>query len=251
MTFLHVILLAIVEGVTEYLPISSTGHIILTSSLLGIEAEQFTKDFTVIVQFGAIMAVVVLFFERLRKGEVPIKSLILSVLPAIILGPLVKNYVDDMLGSVQVVATTLILGGIAIIILEKILTKPSVTTLDKLTTRQSIMIGLFQCVAFIPGVSRAAATIIGGRIMGLDRLNSAEYSFLLAVPTLTAAAAFKSIKIIPTILPEQIQFIIVGNIVSFFVAYISIKLFIGFLKKYSMAAFGWYRIVIGLIFFIK
>jgi undecaprenyl-diphosphatase len=252
MTLLQAVLLAFVEGLTEYLPISSTGHIILTSALLGIEADDFVKNFTVIVQFGAILSVVVVYWKRFFQSIEFYKKIIVAFLPAAAIGLAVKNHIDAVLGSVEIVAWALIIGGIILVLIERKL--PPQTHSDKTEADQNLssisfkkaaIIGLAQCCAFIPGVSRSGSSIVGGLLLGIDRKTAAEFSFFLAVPTLAGATFLKVVKIAPTITSDQIQFILVGNIVSFIVGWAAIKGFISYLTKYGFAHFGWYRIIVG------
>jgi undecaprenyl-diphosphatase len=263
MDIFSAIILAVVEGLTEYLPISSTGHIILASSLLGIQNDPFVKDYTVIVQFGAIMSVLVIYWRRFLNPTLDIyKKLIVGFLPAAIIGLSVKNHIDKILGSVQIVAWALIIGGIILIILDRKFSKTQMTDnndsvqkenakLNPLVSyRQAMLIGLVQCIAFIPGVSRSAATILGGLWQGLDRKSAAEFSFLLAVPTLTGAGLLKLIKAAPTLTADQVQFLIIGNIISFVVGWLTIRAFIHYLTRFGFDKFGWYRIGLGIIFLV-
>ena len=245
------IILAIVEGLTEYLPISSTGHIILTSALLGINENAFVKDYTVMVQFGAILSVVVLYWRRFIQGKDIYLRLAIAFLPAAVIGFLVKNKIDAILGNVIVVAWSFIIGGVILILADFWLAGNERSENAKsVDFKRALIIGLFQCVAFIPGVSRSAATILGGLTVRLNRQTAAEFSFLLAVPTLTAAGAYKLLKILPTIEASQISSLVIGNIVSFIVGIITIKAFIGYLSKHGFKAFGIYRIAIGLTILI-
>lgn len=253
MTPLQGLILAVVEGVTEYLPISSTGHMIVTSALMGINEEAFTKDFTVIVQFGAILAVLVLYWRRFVTSWRFYQKLALAFLPAALIGFAVKNKIDALLGDPMVVAISFIVGGIILLFVdrwfaaqEKRLSAQSAGHVAELTTRQSLLIGLSQCVAFIPGVSRSAASIVGALSVGLTRQAAAEFSFFLAVPTLTAATALKLLKMPPELFQrENIGLLLTGNLVAFVVALITIKTFIGYLTRRGFFWFGVYRILIG------
>lgn len=256
MTTLQAVVLAIVEGLTEYLPISSTGQMIVVSSFMGIAADQFTKDFTVIVQFGAILAVLFLYWRRFIESKHLYLKLFIAFLPTALIGFMVKSKVDAILDSVIVVATTQILGGILLLFVDKWferqerrLAEIQAGHIDNLDFKRTSLIGLVQCLAFIPGMSRSASTIIGGLFAGLNRQAAAEFSFLLAVPTLAAATAWKSIKIYETIQPDQIGILLLGNLVAFVVAVITIKLFIGFLTRRGFFIFGVYRILLGLAIF--
>lgn len=248
----HAILLSIVEGFTEYLPISSTGHIILTSAFLGIESDTFVKNFTVIVQFGAIMSVLIVYWRRFLQSFDFYKKLIVGFLPAAVIGLLVKNHIDAVLGNVEVVAWALIIGGIVLVFIDRYVEKKaqSQAPVQDVSFRHSMVIGLIQCFAFIPGVSRSGASIVGGLLLGVDRKTAAEFSFFLAVPTLAGATLLKLIKIAPTITPDQIQILILGNIVSLVVGWLSIKAFITYLTKFGFKHFGWYRIGLGLFLLI-
>lgn len=253
MTILQAIILAIVEGLTEYLPVSSTGHLILTSSFMGIANQPFTKDFTIIVQFGAILSVLVVYWRRFLASKEIYFKLLVAFLPAAVVGLLIKNKIDAILDNVTVVAVSLIVGGIALLFVDRIFkrTENSVATAgDRVTYPQAAFIGLSQCLAFVPGVSRSAASIIGGLTMKLDRQAAAEFSFLLAVPTLTAATGFKLLKIYKTIEPSQISILLIGNAVAFVVGLLAIKGFIHFLTRRGFFIFGVYRIIVGVLILI-
>ena len=266
MNILETIIIAIVEGLTEFLPVSSTGHMIITQNILGVESTPFVKAFTFIIQFGAILSVVVLYWKRFFKlnhtpapeGAGAFKrflhkydfywKLFVAFIPAAVLGLLFSDAIDAMLESVEVVAVTLILGGIFMLFSDKIFNKGSEKTL--LTEKRAFCIGLFQCISMIPGVSRSMATIVGGMAQKLTRKAAAEFSFFLAVPTMLAATMFKMLKIFTEengaqILKENLDTLIVGNVVAFIVAMLAIKFFINFVTKYGFKAFGWYRIIVG------
>ena len=266
MSILDTIIIAIVEGLTEFLPVSSTGHMIITQNILGVESTPFVKAFTFIIQFGAILSVVVLYWKRffkLNHSPAPEGAgafrrflhkydfywkLFVAFIPAAVLGLLFSDAIDEMLESVEVVAVTLILGGIFMLFSDKIFNKGSEKT--KLTERRAFCIGLFQCISMIPGVSRSMATIVGGMAQKLTREAAAEFSFFLAVPTMLAATLFKMLKIFTEengaqILKENLDTLIVGNVVAFIVAMLAIKFFINFVTKYGFKAFGWYRIIVG------
>ena len=266
MNILETIIIAIVEGLTEFLPVSSTGHMIITQNILGVESTPFVKAFTFIIQFGAILSVVVLYWKRFFKlnqtpapeGASAIKrflhkydfywKLFVAFIPAAVLGLLFSDAIDAMLESVEVVAVTLILGGIFMLFSDKIFNKGSEKTI--LTEKKALCIGLFQCISMIPGVSRSMATIVGGMAQKLTRKAAAEFSFFLAVPTMLATTMFKMLKIFTEengaqILKENLDTLIVGNVVAFIVAMLAIKFFINFVTKYGFKAFGWYRIIVG------
>ena len=266
MNILDTIIIAIVEGLTEFLPVSSTGHMIITQNILGVESTPFVKAFTFIIQFGAILSVVVLYWKRFFKlnhapapeGAGAFKrflhkydfywKLFVAFIPAAVFGLLFNDAIDAMLESVTVVAVTLILGGIFMLFSDKIFNKGSEDT--KLTEKKAFCIGLFQCISMIPGVSRSMATIVGGMAQKLTRKAAAEFSFFLAVPTMLAATMFKMLKIFTEengmqILRENLDTLIIGNVVAFIVAMLAIKFFINFVTKYGFKAFGWYRIIVG------
>lgn len=260
------IIIAIIEGLTEFLPVSSTGHMIITQNILGVESTEFVKAFTFIIQFGAILSVVVLYWKRFfqlnhtpaPEGATPLRKflhkydfywkLLVAFIPAAVLGLLFNDMIDAMLESVVVVAVTLILGGIFMLFCDKIFNKGSEET--ELTEKRAFWIGLFQCISMIPGVSRSMATIVGGMAQKLTRKKAAEFSFFLAVPTMFAATLFKMLKLFMDpagmeIITNNLGTLILGNVVAFIVAMLAIKFFISFVTKYGFKAFGWYRIVVG------
>ena len=265
MDILQTIIIAIVEGLTEFLPVSSTGHMIIAQNVLGVESTDFVKAFTFIIQFGAILSVVVLYWKRFfqlnhtpaPEGASALKrflhkydfywKLLVAFIPAAVLGLLFSDAIDAMLERVEVVAVTLILGGVFMLFCDKIFNKGSETT--ELTEKRAFMVGLFQCVSMIPGVSRSMATIVGGMAQKMTRKAAAEFSFFLAVPTMFAATAYKVFKLIKDggteIIMDNMSTLVVGNVVAFIVALLAIKFFISFVTKYGFKAFGWYRIVVG------
>ncbi len=264
MTIFETIIIAIVEGLTEFLPVSSTGHMIIAQNLLGVESTDFVKAFTFIIQFGAILSVIWLYWKRFfHLNEVPegvggLKAflirydfywkLFVAFLPAAVLGLLFSDAIDAMLERVEVVAITLVLGGVFMLFCDKIFNKGSEQT--KMTEKRAFWIGLYQCISMIPGVSRSMATIVGGMSQGLTRKAAAEFSFFLAVPTMFAATAYKLMKLIAdpvqrAILVDNMTILIIGNVVAFIVALLAIKFFIEFVSKYGFKAFGWYRIIVG------
>lgn len=271
MNTLETIIIAIIEGLTEFLPVSSTGHMIITQNLLGVESTPFVKAFTFIIQFGAILSVVVLYWKRFFRlnhtpapeGATPLKKflhkydfywkLLVAFIPAAVLGLLFSDMIDAMLESVMVVAITLILGGIFMLFCDKVFNKGSEKT--ELTEKRAFWIGMFQCISMIPGVSRSMATIVGGMAQKLTRKAAAEFSFFLAVPTMFAATCFKLLKIFlepdgMQILKDNLGPLIIGNAVAFIVAMLAIKFFISFVTKYGFKAFGWYRIIVGAIILV-
>ncbi len=249
MTILQAIILAIIEGITEYLPISSTGHMIIGASLMGISNQDFTKIFEVNIQFGAILAVLVLYWRRFLQSFDFYLKLLAAFVPAAIIGFLLNDFIDSLLESVATVAVMLVLGGIILLFVDSYFEKrPVKANLDYFG---AVKIGLFQCLAMVPGVSRSAASIIGGMSQGLTRKDAAEFSFFLAVPTMFAASAYKLLKGYKagtlSFDSAQLNLLLVGNAVAFVVAIIAIKFFINFLTKYGFRVFGYYRIVAGLL----
>ena len=259
------IIIAIVEGLTEFLPVSSTGHMIITEKLLGVPADDFVKAFTVIIQFGAILSVVCLYWRRFfRLNHAPAPEgasslrrflhkydfywkLLVAFIPAAVIGLAFGDVVDSLLENVVVVAVMLILGGIFMLFCDKIFNHGSDDTV--LTEKRALRIGLFQCIAMIPGVSRSMATIVGGMSQKLTRRAAAEFSFFLAVPTMLAATGYEVLKLFlsdkSAVLANNVTTLIIGNVVAFVVALLAIKFFINFVTKYGFKAFGWYRIIVG------
>lgn len=272
MNILQTIIIAIVEGLTEFLPVSSTGHMIITQALIGVQSSEYVKAFTVNIQFGAILSVVVLYWSRFFKvnqvdySQVSNKTglwkswailsqkfdfyikLIVAFIPAAIIGFLAGDFIDSLLENVTVVACTLLIGGVFMLFLDKLFSK---TTEDQsISYKRSWIIGFFQCIAMIPGVSRSMATITGGMASKLTRKTAAEFSFFLAVPTMFAASAYKLLKLVKDpagleLLKANLTGLLIGNAVAFIVALLAIKFFISFLTKYGFRAFGWYRIIAG------
>jgi undecaprenyl-diphosphatase len=247
MGWLDALILAIVEGITEFLPVSSTGHMIIASALLGINEEAFVKIFEVNIQFGAILSVVVLYWKRFFQSLDFYFKLGVAFIPAAVLGFLLNDFIDDMLESVKVVAVSLLVGGIFLLFVDRIFNK---VEQQEITYKNGFIIGCFQCLAMIPGVSRSAASIIGGMALKYDRKTAAEFSFFLAVPTMFAAASYKLLKGYKDISVDDVGILVFGNVVAFFVALAAIKFFIGFLTKYGFKVFGWYRIVLGTILLV-
>lgn len=245
MTIFEAIIIAIVEGITEFLPVSSTGHMIITQELLGMEINDFVKAFTVNIQFGAILSVIILYWKRFFQSLQFYYKLLVAFIPAAVIGLLLSDFIDSLLENVVVVAVMLVLGGVVLLFVDKWFKNPSKD--QNITYPTAFKIGLIQCIAMIPGVSRSAATIIGGMSQKLDRKTAAEFSFFLAVPTMFAASGYKLLQNYKTITPENIDILLIGNVVAFVVALIAIKSFIAFLTKYGFRVFGYYRIVVGLI----
>lgn len=248
MDVLHAIIIAIVEGITEYLPISSTGHMIITEKVLGIESTDFTKAFLVNIQFGAILSVVVLYWKRFFQSLEFYYKLFVAFIPAAVIGFLLNDFIDAMLESVLVVAITLLLGGIILIFIDSWIKNNEDE--KEITYQSALKIGFFQCIAMIPGVSRSAATIIGGMTQKLSRKTAAEFSFFLAVPTMFAASAYKLLKNYNSISKDDISILLIGNFIAFIVAMLAIKFFIGYLQKHGFKIFGYYRIALGLLLLI-
>jgi undecaprenyl-diphosphatase len=265
MNILQSIIIAIVEGITEFLPVSSTGHMIIAQKLLGVEPGEFVNLFTVCIQFGAILSVVVLywrkFIEPVKAGKIEgtawkkfsyrfdfYLKLLVAFLPAAIFGFIFNDSINNLLSNVKVVAVSLVLGGIVLIFVDRWFKKPAVD--QQVTYPKALKIGFFQVISMIPGVSRAAATIIGGLTQKLTRKNAAEFSFFLAVPTMLAATVFELYKTYHAINSANIKILILGNIVAFIVALLAIKGFIAFLTKYGFKVFGYYRIIVGGIILI-
>lgn len=260
MTYWQAILLAIVEGLTEFLPVSSTGHMIITSALLGITATSFTKLYLVVIQLGAILSVLVVYWRRFFQSFDFYLKLLVAFLPIVVVGLLLKKHIDALLESVTVVALMLVVGGVVLLFVDKWFPQQQqeqgghpVTTPSY---REAFMIGLFQCLAVVPGVSRSAATIIGGLTQKLTRRAAAEFAFFLAMPTMTAAAAKdlldyyqeaseQGIQLGDLFSHDEIMQLAVGNVVAFVVALLAIRLFVNFVAKYGFRAFGVYRIIVG------
>lgn len=253
MSLFETIIIAIVEGLTEFLPVSSTGHMIITQNLLGMENTDFLKVFTVNIQFGAILSVIVLYWKRFFQSWDFYWKLLIAFIPAGIIGLLAADWIDNLLESVWVVAVMLVVGGIFMLFVDKLFAETSNN--QEMDWKRALKIGFYQCIAMIPGVSRSMATIVGGMSTKLSRKHAAEFSFFLAVPTMAAAAGYKLLKLFlePTgsaILLENLTTLLIGNLIAFVVAMAAIKFFIGFLNKYGFKLFGYYRILVGgLIYF--
>jgi undecaprenyl-diphosphatase len=262
MDLLQAILIAIVEGLTEYLPVSSTAHMIFTSSFFGIQEDDFVKLFQVSIQFGAILAVVFLYWKKFfdfSKFSFYIK-LSVAVIPALILGKLFDDKIDAVLGNPIPIAIVLILGGVVLLFIDSRFQNPTVVSEEEITLKKAFTIGIWQCLAMMPGTSRSAASIIGGMQQGLTRATAAEFSFFLAVPTMLAVTVYSlflktyevtQLKGYELILQgDNIKFFLVGNLVAFVVAVLAIKLFIEVIKKYGFKPWGYYRIIAGILLLI-
>lgn len=246
------IIIAVVEGLTEFIPVSSTGHMIIASKALNVPDDDFTKMFTVAIQLGAILAVVVLYWKKFFdfKNLQFYLKLAIGVIPALILGFLLGDKIDEMLESTATVAIALLTGGIVLLFVDKMFNHPTIHEEKQVSYTRSFLIGVWQCLAMVPGVSRSAASIIGGMQQKLSRSAAAEFSFFLAVPTMLAATGYKLLKHYTEnggFKNSEIQLLLIGNVVAFITALIAIKFFIGFLKKYGFRIWGIYRIIIGII----
>lgn len=269
MNFIEAVIIAIVEGLTEFLPVSSTGHMIITESLLGVDVnDRFVNAFTVIIQFGAILSVVCLYWRKFFYPETMRSKgytwwqaiwrfylkLIVGVIPAVILGLAFNDLIEENLGNVALVAVMLILGGVFMLFCDRIFNKGSEST--ELTYKRAFIVGVIQCISMIPGVSRSMATIVGGMSQRLTRKAAAEFSFFLAVPTMLGATCLELYKLIThgdgNILTEgdNLAVLIVGSIVAYIVAIAAIKFFISYVTKYGFKMFGWYRILVGAVILV-
>lgn len=248
MTYFEALIIAIIEGLTEFLPISSTGHMMIATAVLGIKATPFVKLFTIAIQLGAILSVVVLYFKRFFRSFDFYTKLVVAFIPAAIFGLLLGDYIDAALENLMGVAVALFIGGIIILFVDKWFKNNNQDSEKDITYPKALKIGLLQCLAMWPGMSRSACTIIGGMTQGLTRKNAAEFSFFLAVPTMFAATAKKLLDFYKdgiTLNGQEINILIFGNVIAFVVALLAIKSFIGFLNKYGFKGFGWYRIIVG------
>jgi undecaprenyl-diphosphatase len=265
MSFLETIILALIEGLTEFLPISSTAHMIFASSIMGIESDEFVKMFQVSIQFGAILAVVALFWKKFfdfKSYQFYIK-LAIAVIPALILGKLFDDKIEAVLEKPVPIAIVLILGGVVFLFIDRLFKKSRINEEEDVTIQKAVTIGFWQCLAMMPGTSRAAASIIGGMQQGLTRKMAAEFSFFLAVPTMLAVTCYsvflkdwnykgfeqKGYEMILSS-SENITAFVIGNVLAFVVAAFAIKFFIDFLAKYGFKIWGWYRILVGAILLI-
>ena len=252
MNYIDAVILGVIEGITEFLPISSTGHMVIASHWMGISEDQFVKNFEVIIQFGAILSVLVLYWKRFSQSFEFYKKLFVAFLPTAIIGFFLKHQVDIWLESVTLVASTLFIGGIVLIGSDTYFKGQikSGKTDSELSWKDCVVIGLWQSIAIIPGVSRSAATIIGGLSRGLNRQSATEFSFFLAVPTMAAATTYKLAKSYKTITLDQISTLSIGFIVSFIVSILAIRFFISLVSKSGFKYFGIYRMILGLLIFI-
>jgi undecaprenyl-diphosphatase len=248
MNWLDAFILAVIEGLTEFLPVSSTGHMVLASSFMGIGSDDFTKLFIIAIQLGAILSVLALYFKRFFQSIDFYIKLIVAFIPAAVLGVLFSDKIDELLESPMAVAISLLVGGVILLFVDKWFSNPRIDSVDDITYVDAFKIGCFQCLAMIPGVSRSGATIVGGMSQHMSRKVAAEFSFFLAVPTMLGATLKKTMDYFQkgdSITADQINLLIMGNIIAFIVAALVIKGFIGFLNKHGFRIFGWYRIVVG------
>ncbi|MBM3412361.1 MAG: undecaprenyl-diphosphate phosphatase [Bacteroidetes bacterium] len=257
MDLLEAILIAIVEGFTEFLPISSTGHMIIAEKLLTVPDNDFTKLFTVGIQLGAILAVVVLYWKKFFMPAASMQKrfgfyfkLGFAVLPALVIGFLLSDWIDSLLESTLTVAISLVAGGIVLLFIDNFFKTPLIHEEEQVSFKSAFLIGCWQCLAMVPGVSRSAASIIGGMQQKLNRKVAAEFSFFLAVPTMAAATGYKLLKTASSITSTHLQLFAIGNLVAFVVAIITIKFFIGFLQHNGFKFFAYYRIFMGVLLFI-
>ena len=250
MNYIQALILAIIEGLTEFLPVSSTGHMVIASSFMGIGEDDFVKLFEVAIQLGAILAVVVLYWKKFfdfSKWQFYLKLLI-AVIPALFFGYLLNDFIDNTLGDPIFIAVVLLLGGVVLLFIDRFFNHPTIHNEKEMSNLTAFKIGCFQVLAVaLPGLSRSAATIIGGMQQKLSRKAAAEFSFFLAVPTMCAATGYKLLKGYHLLNAENIKLLLFGNVVAFIVAIIAIKSFIGFLSKHGFRVFGWYRIIIGVV----
>ena len=267
MSVFEAIIVAIIEGLTEYLPVSSTAHMIFTSTLFGNEKDEFVKMFQVSIQFGAILAVVVVYWRKFFdfSNFKFYMKLALAVIPALVLGYLFDDAIEAVLEKPVPIAITMVCGGILLLFLDRVFKSPAIYDEKQIPVKSAVAIGFWQCLAMMPGVSRSAASIIGGMQQKLSRTTAAEFSFFLAVPTMLAVTAYsvflkdwnymgqemKGLEMIlyspDNIAHENLKIFLIGNVVAFIVALIAIKSFVSFLNKYGFKPFAWYRIIIGLI----
>jgi undecaprenyl-diphosphatase len=252
MTLIQSIIIAIIEGITEFLPISSTGHMILASKLMNIHDDAFVKTFEISIQLGAIMAIVMMYIKRFLKGISIYLKLGVAFIPTAIVGFLAYDIIKNYLFNPMIVAVSLIVGGIILILIDKIVVnrKSQTDVLENIDYKHAFFIGLIQCFSMIPGVSRAAATIIGGVFNGLDKKQATEFSFLLAVPTMFAATGYDLYKTPVVFTSYEILLLIIGFFIAMITAWIAVKIFLKIVENYGFKHFGYYRIAIGIIFLI-
>jgi undecaprenyl-diphosphatase len=257
MNTIQAIIIAIIEGITEFLPISSTGHMAITSAFMGIHTDPFTKLFEIVIQFGAILSVVVLYWKKFlnfKRFSFYIK-LVIAIIPALVFGALLKSHIESILEKPFVIAMVLLLGGVVLLFVDKWFVNPTVLREEDITNKQALVIGGYQVLSIMfPGLSRSAATIIGGMQQKLSREAAAEFSFFLAVPTMLAATVkslYDIYKENPEVMnTERVNILLLGSLIAFIVAILAIKFFISFLQKNGFRVFGIYRIVLGIVLLI-
>jgi len=252
MEIYQAIIIAIIEGITEFLPVSSTGHMILASSIMNIQDADFVKTFEISIQLGAILAIVMLYAKRFLHGITIYLKLSTAFLPTAVIGFLAYDFIKAYLFNSTVVAVSLILGGIVLIFIDKkvALQQSKTDSLENISYKHSFFIGLIQCFSMIPGVSRAAATIIGGVFNGLDKKQAMEFSFLLAVPTMFAATGYDLLKTSIDFSQQEIILLVIGMTVAFFTAWLAVKIFLKIVENFGFKYFGYYRIIIGILFLL-
>ena len=252
MTYLQAIIIAIIEGITEFLPISSTGHMILASTIMNIHEDEFVKTFEISIQLGAILAIVMLYRKTFFKGIPIYLKLAAAFLPTAIIGFLAYDFIKTRLFNSTVVAVSLIVGGIILILIDKkvVAQKSQTVALEEISYKRAFSIGLIQCFSMIPGVSRAAATIIGGVFNGLDKKQATEFSFLLAVPTMLAATGYDLLKTSTGFTKHEAVLLLIGLIIAFITAWVAVKIFLKIVEHYGFKHFGYYRIAIGVLFLL-
>ncbi len=246
MSYLEALILAVIEGITEFLPVSSTGHMVIASTFMGISKHDLTKNFEIVIQLGAILSVTVLYWRRFCASFQFYVKLLVAFLPSAVIGGLCSGYIDALLENVWVVIVAIFAGGIVLLFADRWFHHSGEVDEQEPSWRQGLKIGFFQCISMIPGVSRSAATILGGMAVGLNRKTAAEFSFFLAVPTMLGASAKKLMDSYKTIQRHDIAILVFGSMVAFVVAMFAIEAFVGFLKKYGFKWFGYYRIALGI-----
>lgn len=258
MTIFQLIILSIIEGITEFLPISSTGHMVIASAVMGIDKDAFVKLFEIVIQLGAILAVVVLYFKRFFRSLNFYYKLVVGVIPAVILGVLLKKHIEKLLESPLVIGVALLVGGIILLFVDEWFNRPTITEEKDISYFTAFKIGCFQCLAMIPGVSRSASSIVGGMSQKLNRTAAAEFSFFLAVPTMFGAT-IKDLwdfhkapqnQLSSAVMHHYIIQLLIGSAIAFVVALLAIRSFITFLEQKGFKLFGWYRIVVGAIIIV-
>lgn len=248
MTLFHALILSIIEGITEFLPVSSTGHLVLVSKLLAVPTTDFTKSFDIIIQFGAILAIVSLYWKTIRTKPRTLVPMFAAFVPTAIVGLLLYKIIKNvLLTDTPVIITSLILGGVVLIVIDRFVKKPTHTSLAAMPLSHAVIIGLGQSLAVVPGVSRAAATIVTALLLGWSRESAVEFSFLLAVPTIAAAAGLDAVKNSHA-LTANLPLLAVGLAGSWITALFAVRGFVGFVKQHSLATFGWYRIIAAAAF---